>query len=320
MLALPLDSLWLKRLRRWPLGGCMLAAQAALLIYGATHLQRPRDLLLLLVLAAAMSGWAWVHHRRRYLLLQGTPLARIGSAPQGYVQIAGFAQSLDDGPLVCPGVDMRCVWYELVVEEIPAGGRQYQHVQTLQSGHGFLLADATGRCLIDPDSAEIRTIDTVVERKDYYRYTARLICDGDPVYAIGEFVSVREQPVDMKLAVSQKLAEWKRDRVDLLRRFDTDRNGEIDENEWNAARQAAEREVGDETAQAQMQAPANVMRASSDGRPFLVATEDPCAGVARNRRWAWLHLALMIGTLLGTLNLAHHPERHLAPASTQATP
>ncbi|GGP28064.1 hypothetical protein [Silvimonas amylolytica] len=312
MLQLPFDNLWLDRLRRWPLGGCMLAAQAVVLTTGASHVHRPRDFLLLLCLIAVMSGFAWVHHRRRYMLMGGTPLTRIGSAPQGYVQVAGFAQALDDGPLVCPGIDMRCVWYQVVVEQRMSGMQnsgEYRYVDTLQSAHGFLLADDTGRCLIDPDSAEIRSTDTMVEHKDNWRYTARMICEGEPIYAIGEFVSVREQPVDMKLAVSQKLAEWKRDRADLLRRFDTDRNGQIDENEWTAARHAAEREVSDETAEVNMQAPAHVMRASRDGRPFLVATEDPSEGVSRNRRWAWLHLVLLIAILFGTLYLAHHPDR-----------
>ncbi|GGP24022.1 hypothetical protein [Silvimonas iriomotensis] len=312
MLQIPLDNLWLDRLRRWPLGAVMLAAQAVVLTTGAAHVHRPRDFLLLLCLIAVMSGWAWVHHRRRYMLLGGTPLARIGSAPQGYVQVAGVAQALDDGTLVCPGVDMRCVWYQVVVEQRQWSGTQnggeYRYVDTLQSAHGFLLADDTGRCLIDPDGAEIRSTDTMVEHKDNWRYTARMICEGEPIYAIGEFVSVRDQPVDMKLAVSQKLADWKRDRAELLRRFDTDRNGQIDENEWTAARKAAEREVSDETAEAQMQAPAHVMRASRDGRPFLVATEDPSEGVSRNRRWGWLHLALLLATLFGTLYLAHHPQ------------
>jgi hypothetical protein len=302
----------------------MLAVQAIALVFGGWHAHRPRDFLLLLCLLALMSGWAWVHHRRRYLLLGGTPQARIGSAPQGYVQLNGFAKALDNGAMVCPGVDMRCVWYEVIVEELQwssrPGGRQYQYIQTLQSGHGFLLADDTGRCLIDPDNAEIRTSETMVEHKDNWRYTARLIFEGEPIYAMGEFVSVREQPVDMKLAISQKLADWKRDRPELLRRFDADRNGEIDENEWNAAREAAAREVSNEVAEEQTQPPANVMRASSDGRPFLVATEDPAAGVFRNRCWAWLHLVLLVAILFGTLSVAQHPERiplrHTAPANT----
>lgn len=314
-----LFNLQLPNLRRLSFGAGLLAIELmALWVAFLTH--KPRNFTLALGLIAVSSLIAWVHHRRRYRLLSDTPVARIASAPQGYVEIAGHAQALDDGSLICPGTGMQCVWYRVDIAELQSGANNresYVHQQTLESDHGFLISDGSGRCLIDPDAAEITTEKTVTH-DGKQRYTAWTIRAGDAIYALGEFVSVRDQPADFRLSVSLKLADWKRDQHDLLRRFDTDRNGQIDPQEWDKARSAAEAEVSQEIAELQNTTPTNVMRACQDGRPFLVATEDPATGARRHRIWSWVHLALVVLGLHFMLYLPRHP--HLIPSVYQVGP
>ncbi|NIO43193.1 MAG: hypothetical protein GTO41_25390, partial [Burkholderiales bacterium] len=58
---------------------------------------------------------------------------------------------------------------------------------------------------------------------------------------------------------SDLLAEWKRDKDDLIERFDLDGDGEINEQEWMLARQQARRDVKKEHKHIRLQSGTNVI-------------------------------------------------------------
>jgi hypothetical protein len=74
-----------------------------------------------------------------------------------------------------------------------------------------------------------------------YRYSEKVILDGDPLYAIGWFKSLddgdRAETED--LLTREILRQWKEHPETLRERFDHDRDGKIDLEEWEEAREAA---------------------------------------------------------------------------------
>jgi hypothetical protein len=93
------------------------------------------------------------------------------------------------------------------------------------------------------------------------------------------------------------LAEWKRDRPQLLQRFDLDRDGEISFKEWALARAQAKRQA--ERAHAELAAvpPIDVLGCPRDGRLYLLSNLDPLRLTRRFALWAWAHLAAFFAAL-----------------------
>ena len=250
---------WLERLAHAPDGVLVIAALAALagLYYGFNGLRRVRR-------------------------IEDVPTARVRSAPQGYVELAGKAFALDGEPIIAPFSKTQCCWYSYRVER--RGDRGPRPVESGHSDAIFLLRDDTGECVIDPEGAEVTSrhttswsddgsgwgahgvharlpslggaADTVVDVGGKvlealgsgvgdYRYTESVILDGDPLYAIGRFRTVAAGGYGGSLdeRTGAILREWKRHPDTLRERFDRDRDGRVDLQEWEHARRVAAREA-----------------------------------------------------------------------------
>lgn len=232
------------------------------------------------------------------------PTAKVRSAPQGYVELAGHALARSDavsGPLT----RLPCVWYRFTVEERKRSGKK-DHWVTLDSGEArdpFLLDDGTGRCLVLPAGAELhcRARDVwfgaarhpsgppehewlVFARR--YRYTEERIVDGEPVYLLGRLETPRRGPCERERLARHLLSAWKRD-PERIRSFDRDRDGEISVAEWEEARAQA-RGVADRAerrVQAEPPLP-RVQRTDDPRHPFVISTLGERALLRRLRLWA----------------------------------
>ncbi|GLS03721.1 hypothetical protein GCM10007860_08660 [Chitiniphilus shinanonensis] len=252
-------------------------------------------------LATAFALLGWYCNLRQQQAVQNTPLSRVGSTSQGYARLRGQARPLDGEPLVSP-FGTRCVWYHCVEAEVdrsPQGSRTRVLLDVV-SEHSFLLDDGSGACLIDPTDAAMRVGEPSVTWYQDLRRTEWWIFPGQEVEALGEFATLRaDRSAPMQRArVSDKLATWKQDRATLLRQFDRDGNGEIDPEEWEQARAAAEREVLRDTIATANRDSADVLRKPRQRRPYLISTED-LDDYARRRRW------YARGYLLAVLLLLH---------------
>ena len=175
-------------------------------------------------IAALVAGFSGLRRTRH---IEDVPTARVRSAPQGYVELIGTARTLDGEPIVAPLSGTQCCWYRYRVER--RSGKDWRVVQSGTSDGIFLLRDATGDCVIDPEGAEVtsrhtrswsddgsgssnhavhlrlpslgKTADAVVDIGSKvldalgsgvgpHRYTESVILDGDPLYAIGRFHTV----------------------------------------------------------------------------------------------------------------------------------
>lgn len=282
-------------------------------------------------LAMALVGlltWQALRFLHRKRVMENMPTSLLRSAAQGYVKLEGMARLLEGDPILAGLTGQHCVWYRYKVEqrERQAGSRghgesRWRTVDAATSEHLFALTDDTGTCVVDPDGATV----TPSERNCWYgnsrlpprisgdagwrawvgylglggsyRYTEERIRVGAPLVALGEFrshagmASTAVSSVDL----AALLREWKADSRTLKARFDRDRNGEIDAEEWEAARRAAQAELARDTPRADLPPAVDTLIDTGDARyPFLLAADTE----ARLRQRAQGYMAVC-GALAG---------------------
>lgn len=96
---------------------------------------------------------------------------------------------------------------------------------------------------------------------------------GDTLYAIGMFSTAGGAGAALppEAEIRDLIRAWKADQESLLQRFDTDRDGTIDVDEWQAVRAVAATEVAERSPGSQPPA-VEVLGATKDpSRPFLLA-------------------------------------------------
>jgi len=271
---------------------------------------------------ALLAAFAFIWRNwRRARLLEDTPTARIRSAPQGYVELEGEGRPLPGPPIVAPLTGTPCLWYRYRVEieeEDSHGQAVHRRWRTLASGVSdalFEVDDGTGRCVIDPEGAEVvpdvsdtwygdtpkpaagpKRLGRLTIGSGDYRYTEERLLPGH-LYAVGWFESVRPGDGDLRAEISARLRAWKQDPGMLLRRFDRNGDGEIDAAEWEHARAEAERETLAERAERAVQSATHLLRLPTDGRPFILSAEPQARLAGRFRRRA-------LGALLATALVA----------------
>lgn len=252
---------------------------------------------LLLAGAGAATGVAfflWFRWLLRLRLIADTPTAVIRSAPQGYVELTGQARLMPGEPIQSPLSGRRCVWYRYSVERRSEGGRDWSLVENATSDAIFLIDDGTGACIVDPEGARVIAS---LQRRWYgqqrrpgvepvdrgwiarlfptgpYRYRETLIREDEPLYAIGQLVALGSaDPALPQAEIRDLLRAWKRDPAALKRRFDRDGDRQISPEEWEWARQEAEREVMTSWHEKTDGVDYPLLRKPRDGRPFVLST------------------------------------------------
>ena len=227
-----------------------------------------------LAVIASLAGFYFAFRNlSRARLIEDVPTAKIRSAQQGYVELNGTVQDRPQDLLQAPLSGRACCWYRYKIERRHDKG--WRSIESKTSSASFLIADDTGECIINPEGAEITPSDkkvwhghsrypetwqtpdgrrepstlqkvselltTELGVGDRYRYTEEHIYPYDMIYAIGLFKSLDDMDHHQARSAiaTEILREWKRDRADLLKRFDKNRNGEIDLAEWETARKEA---------------------------------------------------------------------------------
>ncbi|MFZ5510239.1 MAG: hypothetical protein ACOZCP_09305 [Pseudomonadota bacterium] len=253
-----------------------------------------------LALIGVISLFAWHSTLRRTRAIDDTPTSRVASAAQGYVELHGVGFALDGLALVSPLTGLPCLWYRYRVER--RQDNKWVTEETAESDASFLLDDGSGRCLVDPEGAEI-----LVRNKDTWhqgerRYTQWLLLAGDPIYALGQFDTrgTVDLQLDAKEDMKALLAEWKKKPQELRARFDVNGDGQLDLREWELARAQARREVAAAHREAHRHAELHTLgRPPGGGRLYLISNLDPNRLARRYRLWSGFHLAVFFGALAG---------------------
>jgi len=287
-----------------------------------------------LIVGAGLAWWVLVFLNRRRVI-EDTPTALIRSAAQGYLELQGHAELMDGDSQLAPVSLRTCVWYSYEIEKrersFNSHGRdaRWKTVESGTSDSIFYLVDPTGRCAIDPDGAAVtpkndntwygnsrvpggfhatdgrwwaRAKGAVGTQS--YRYTERWIEPGEELYAIGNFTTHGGAAVrfDSAGALADKLREWKRDQGFLLDRFDANKDGKIDLEEWDQAREQARQQVAAEQHQSTTPPPVDLLSHTGDRRrPFIIHAGSEEQILARYRRYCIGILALSLPIIVVTL-------------------
>ncbi len=250
-------------------------------------------------LMAPLSLLAWTSAFRRTRAVADTPTSKVASAAQGYVELRGTGKPLAGLPLMSPFTAVPCLWFRYKVERKDSNNK-WVHEDQGESDASFILDDGSGQCLVDPEGAEM-----LVTKKDTWtngdrRYTEWLLVEHQSVYALGQFATRGSVDLDLDAAedVKQLLAEWKTRPEELLKRFDLDRNGQLDLKEWELARAQAKREVAVVHREARASAELHVMHLPKDGRLYLISDLQPDKLASKYRWWSWFHIAIFFGALI----------------------
>lgn len=270
----------------------------------------PFEYWLILAAVAAAGAWGFVRGFRWWnwaRLIEDTPTSRVRSAAQGYVELIGTGRRMQGAPVIAPLSKRPCTWWSYTVERRTRDTRdrtRWKVVNRRVSDALFYLEDETGRCIVDPEGADVlpTASDTWVGDTPLpvagppahrgfrgfgsdYRYRESRMHDGDPLYAIGWFRTENNiQPGAVDEEVAALLRQWKRNPATLMQRFDSDADGTLTLPEWERAREAAHEQVMAERRQVAAEPGIHVLELPRDGRPLLLAAGD-AEKLARRYRW-----------------------------------
>ncbi|MGA9666554.1 MAG: GIDE domain-containing protein [Gallionella sp.] len=273
-------------------------AQLLLLLVGL-RLGSRNGWLSCLAIMAAISILAWLSALNRLRTIRDTPTSKIASAAQGYVELTGRGHPFGE-PLLGKLSLLPCLWYRYKVERRETGNK-WKSMDSGESCDTFVLRDDSGECVVDLEQAEILTRHHDQWHDGDYRYTEWKLIEHDSLYVIGQFRTRGGSSVefDTHAELNALLAEWKTDMPSLLKRFDLDNDGTLNDQEWMLARSAASREVAKMIREAQAQADINIISRPREGELFLISNLDQDKLSRRYLLWSWAHLLIFFGALGG---------------------
>lgn len=266
--------------------------------------------LLLVTVVALWMFWSMLRFYRYAHMIAIVPTAKIRSAAQGYVELNGKARLMDGPLIVSPLTGKVCVWFHYKIEEQVKSydskgfSRSHWRVVTERTSEElFLLEDDTGRCVIDPDDAQVITRDKTTWYKRNVipprRYTEELILEHEPLYAIGLFKTLANiDRKHVKQHVADLLRQWKNDPNQLIHDFDTDGDRKLSETEWEKARLKAEQHVRMEHGQREKQEQLNVLKSSPHKQQMFILSTIPETTLIKH----YYHktLASMVGFIISS--------------------
>jgi hypothetical protein len=286
--------------------------------------------MLLLGLFGAGGGlYFFISNLRHIREIRDTPRSKVRSAAQGYVKIEGRAMEPDSGSLISELAGRSCVWYRFNIEERKRGSRsEWKTIEKCESDSPFRIADDTGDCLVDPRGATVvpafkntwygndRRPDRLPGQRIRwwqhltgfrYRYTEERIHSLDPCYVIGELTTTNAVGL-VRESVRETIVAWKQDMGELKRRFDSNRDGVVDVDEWEKAQATARDTVLAEQLRSPKPAVTTIGKPPLGARPFIISAEDEKFVLQRKRMHsAGAALAFIAGVAIVAVALMAMP-------------
>lgn len=245
-------------------------------------------------LVAAISFFAWMASFRRGRAIADTPTSRIASAAQGYTELYGRATAVTENLVRAKQGSLPCVWFRCVTYRKNSQNK-WEVIERAVSDSVFEIEDGTGKCLVDPDHAEVVGSHRRTWYENHYKHVEDQLFANDNIYVLGEFSTLggAHQPLDHQEDMRALLAEWKQRPAVLLERFDLNGDGRIDMQEWELARKAAAREVEKHHRELCLRSGVHVIRKPKSGRLFLMSNLSPQQLRRKYLGWSWFHLAML---------------------------
>jgi hypothetical protein len=272
-----------------------------------------------LALAGLVAGYVFLYRKR---LIEDMPTSRLRSAAQGYIEVEGIGRLMDGTPIICPLTATRCLWWRYHVERkekhVDSRGQSRTSWATIEraaSDDSFVLDDGTATCIVDPTGASVVPS---VRRRWYghrahpdvgwehgrgfwraafceYRYTEELMLERHAVYGLGSYRTQAGQPdsFDERADLSELLDKWKHNKA-MMALLDVNKDGTVDQKEWEAARRMAREKVRQEhVARAVTTSDLNILAKPRDKRPYILSGIPQAQLVRRYRLSATASFAAM---------------------------
>ena len=263
----------------------------------------------LLSIALIFSLFAAIFNYWRLLKITEAPISTIAAAAQGYIELHGVATTLK--PFKTPYHGIPCVWYRASVYanrvENPYSKKVVDNrlLEYSESDTLFQLKDESGTCMVNPNGAEIIFFEKRTFVKNEHRYVEEFLPAGKRLYVLGQ-LDTRHDQVDSEVInkeVRNILADLKTRPQQMLNRYDHNRNGEIDMDEWELARKDA---IQQAHAKYAMKAHTGsfTLAQPTDKHLFLISAKAPHELTASYRMWAIVHLLMFTILLLAFIKLA----------------
>ena len=285
------------------LGGALLAVAGSADLVSPFFRQAARSGLLpgAAAIALCWGAFACLRLKRR---IEDTPTSRIRSLAMGLVEVHG--RTLRRYALVTPMTQSACAWYRLRKYRRDHRNR-WTLVSDLDSSHvPFLLDDGSGQVVIDPAGATVKAstrqtgypgentqIGAAVEGGPDEKWVEELIYEGTSLYVLGYARPERGVGSGLHERTIKALRRLKLD-PRSRHRYDTDGDGRLDADEWQAARDDTERlaaadQLNEWTSLVSGQA---LIGKPPRGLPFLIA--EAHSGDELSRRYGWGGAVLLV--------------------------
>ncbi|MEJ2199668.1 MAG: hypothetical protein P8X63_01430 [Desulfuromonadaceae bacterium] len=270
-------------------------------------------------LLSLVFGWIGFHHLRLKRHMENLPTSRIRSVAMGMVEVKGHARR--KYALVSPMTHQSCVYYRLRKHRRDSEGHTWKEYSSVDCGPiPFDLEDDTGRLTIDPDAASIRTghrhqgypgqnsllFAASGSYADNEMWIEEIIPEGTFIYVIGFARAAERAGSSLRDRTLAALRELKQNRH-WLKRYDSDNDGRISEEEWQRAKEDVEQQVLRESLEEKQearpqQAHITIGHPRSRSLPFIIAeTESEAHLTRRFGITAGIFLALGLGLGIFTL-------------------
>jgi hypothetical protein len=275
--------------------------------------------------------WGFKRFRRKRLM-ENIPTSTVRSLAMGLVELCGKAKAIKI--LKSPLTQTDCVLYLYKVEEYRSSGKS-GHWVTIASGNSFdcpfWLEDETGKIMVFPKGAELfLPIDyeystglgrglspNLVEFMEVHfikyrsafgnlnlRFKECYIKEDALVYILGTAKQTANYLDDHKEKVMQHIAELKNN-PQKMQEIDTNKDGQISIQEWDAAVAKLEQEVLEEALDAaQKESPSDVIVAKGDQESIFLISD--YSEKQLNQKLSWQsNLGIFGGATLSLLALAY---------------
>ncbi len=249
--------------------------------------------------------------------MDNTPTSKIRSLAMGMVEVKGICERACN--LQAPISNIACVYYRMRRYKKKHSGNKTEWVLQTDMNSGsapFLVKDETGKVLVNPLGARILPSHSETYRGDIglsgslnvhfspdEKVIEETIPEFAPIYVLGSAQRVEQELSSLSQRTAEKIRELKQDHEKLLREYDADGNGVIDEQEWESARSAMEAKaiesVLEEKQKLHAETPSAVIQKAEVGRlPFVVAGATETGLTRRYKIYSSLMFIGAIGLLV----------------------
>ncbi len=174
-----------------------------------------------------------------------------------------------------------CLWQ---VYTITRGDKTVERARTKQP---FILQDASGSCVIFPAGATVIASSSAYPRQGDLRANIRYLKPGCGLYVLGQMRTVGgdNNHYDLDKETNKILRQWKQNQQQLVADYDTDSDGRIDSQEWEAARLKARKQAKRQIDLKRQGAITHEIRKPDNGMPLVISDREP---KSLQRRYYWL--------------------------------